>query len=95
MEVIVSQQYGSILSFAFLAVAFYFLLIRPQMKRQKEQKELMASLAIGDRVVTIGGMFGRIAAMTDETVDLIVADGVTVTYARSAVARKLDAALDA
>ncbi|MHB1341709.1 MAG: preprotein translocase subunit YajC [Coriobacteriia bacterium] len=90
-----SQQYGSILSFAFLAVAFYFLLIRPQMKRQKEQKELMASLVVGDRVVTIGGMFGRIAALTDDTVDLIVADGVTVTYARSAVARKVDAALEA
>lgn len=91
MEVIVNSQYGSLLSFAFLAVAFYFLLIRPQMKRQKEQQALMASLAVGDRVVTIGGMYGRIAALTDETVDLIVTDGVTVTFARSAVARKVEA----
>ncbi|MGB4592415.1 MAG: preprotein translocase subunit YajC [Coriobacteriia bacterium] len=85
-----NSQYGSLLSFAFLAVAFYFLLIRPQMKRQKEQQALMASLAVGDRVVTIGGMYGRVAALADDTVDLIITDGVTVTFARSAVARKVE-----
>jgi len=89
------ENYGQLLSLAVIAVAFYLLMIRPQQKRQKEHQALMNALAEGDRVVTIGGMFGRIAAMTDETVDLIVADGVTVTYARSAVARKVDAALEA
>ncbi|MCE5203670.1 MAG: preprotein translocase subunit YajC [Coriobacteriales bacterium] len=84
-----NSQYGSLLSFALLAVVFYFLLIRPQMKRQKEQQALMASLAVGDRVVTVGGLYGRIAALDADTIDLTIADGVTVTFARSAVARKV------
>lgn len=85
------QQYGSLLSFAVLALAFYFLLIRPQMRRQKEQQALIKSLAVGDRVVTIGGLYGRIAALADETADIEITDGVVVTYARTAIAKKIDA----
>ncbi len=85
------EQYGSLLSFAVLALAFYFLLIRPQMRRQKEQRALISSLAVGDRVVTVGGLHARITALGDDTADLEIADGVVVTYARSAVAKKLDA----
>jgi preprotein translocase subunit YajC len=85
------EQYGSLLSFAVLALAFYFLLIRPQMRRQKEQQALIKSLAVGDRVVTVGGLYARIVALADDTADLEVADGVVVTYARSAVAKKVDA----
>ncbi|MCL4079195.1 preprotein translocase subunit YajC [Coriobacteriia bacterium Es71-Z0120] len=85
-----NQQYGQLLSLVLLVVAFYFLLIRPQVKRQKEQQQLMASLAVGDRVVTIGGLYGTIVALADDTVDLKVAEGVVVTYARSAIARKVE-----
>lgn len=84
------QQYGQLFSLVLLVVAFYFLLIRPQVKRQKEQQQLMASLSVGDRVVTIGGMYGTIVALADDTVDLKVAEGVVVTYARSAIARKVE-----
>lgn len=83
------QQSGQLLSLVLLVVAFYFLLIRPQVKRQKEQQRLMASLDVGDRVVTIGGLYGTIVALEDDTVDLKVAEGVVVTYARSAIARKV------
>jgi preprotein translocase subunit YajC len=85
-----NQQYGQLFSLVLLVVAFYFLLIRPQVKRQKEQQQLMASLAVGDRVVTIGGMYGTIVALADDTVDLKIAEGVVVTYARSAIARKVE-----
>ncbi len=83
------QQMSQLFTFAVLVVAFYLLLIRPQMKRQKEQAALMASLTVGDRVVTIGGMYGRIAALSKDTVDVEIATGVVVTFARSAIARRL------
>ncbi len=83
-----NSQYGSILSFAVLIGAFYLLIIRPQMKRQKEQAALMASLQVGDRVVTIGGIFGTIRNIDDERIELEVAPGTVITMARSAVARK-------
>ncbi|HZL07319.1 MAG TPA: preprotein translocase subunit YajC [Coriobacteriia bacterium] len=85
------QEYGSLLSFAVLALAFYFLLIRPQMRRQKEQQALIKSLAIGDRVVTVGGLYGRIIALTDDTADIEISASVVVTYARSAIAKKVEA----
>ncbi|PKQ20378.1 MAG: preprotein translocase subunit YajC [Actinobacteria bacterium HGW-Actinobacteria-6] len=81
---------GSIISFVVLIAAFYLLIIRPQMKRQKDQKTLMASLAVDDRVITIGGIYGTIRILDDETVQLEVAEGVTITMARSAVARKIE-----
>lgn len=84
------DQSGSILSFVILIAAFYFLIIRPQMKRQKEQAALMASLAVDDRVVTVGGVFGTIRVLEDETVRLEIAPEVVITMARSAIARKLD-----
>ena len=81
---------GTILWFAVLAIAFYVLIIRPQQRRQKEHQALMASLAVGDKVVTIGGLFGTVGAIEDDTILLEVAPGVEIRVARSAVARKLE-----
>jgi preprotein translocase subunit YajC len=75
---------------AVIFVAFYFLLIRPQQKRAKEQAALMASLATGDRVVTAGGLFGTIERLDSEIVDLRISDGVVVEVARSAIASRVD-----
>ena len=75
---------------AVIFVAFYFLLIRPQQKRAKEQAALMSSLATGDRVVTVGGMFGTIERLDSEIVDLRISDGVVVEVARSAIASRVD-----
>jgi len=85
------DQYGSVLSLAVLAVAFYFLLIRPQQKRQKEHQALMAALAVGDRVVTIGGIYGTVQHLEDVRVGIEVAPSVVIEVARSAVAKKLEA----
>ena len=67
-------------------VVFYFLLIRPQSKKAKEHREMVAALAKGDEVVTSGGLLGRISKVGDNFVDLEVADGVTVKVQRPAVA---------
>lgn len=77
---------------AVIFVAFYFLLIRPQQKRAKEQSSLMASLKHGDRIVTIGGLFGTIERIDDDVIELRISDGVVVDVARSAVARRVDSA---
>ncbi len=66
-------------------VIFYFLLIRPQQKRQKEHAQMVAMLKKGDRVVTGGGVIGTVFALTDTELVLEVADRVKVTVVRSQV----------
>ena len=66
-------------------VIFYFLLIRPQQKRQKEHKALMASLKRGDDVVTAGGIMGRITNVADTFVTVEVAEKVRIKVARGQI----------
>lgn len=68
----------------------WFLLIRPQQARVRSQRAMVAALAVGDRVITAGGIHGRINALAVETVELEVAPGVVVTLARAAVMRRRD-----
>ncbi|MDX1593054.1 MAG: preprotein translocase subunit YajC [Gammaproteobacteria bacterium] len=70
-------------------VVFYFLLIRPQSKRQKEHKKMIEALDKGDEVVTNGGLFGVISDLGDNFVQLQVADGVEVKVQRQAIAATL------
>ena len=71
----------------FLIVAvFYFLLIRPQQKRQRQLQETIASLKIGDRVVTTGGVIGIIKVVRDTSFLILSADKTMLEIARSAVA---------
>ncbi len=82
---------GTLIYLAILAIAFYLLIIRPQVQRGKQVRELQASLALGDEVVTIGGMHARIVGLDDKTVDLRPADGVILTFDRNSVGRKAEA----
>ncbi len=66
-------------------VIFYFLLIRPQQKRQKEHKQLLANLKRGDEVVTAGGIMGKITAVAEAFVTLEVADKVRIRVARGQI----------
>ena len=68
-------------------VLFYFVLIRPQQKRQKEHEKLVAALKSGDRVVTSAGIHGLIANVKDTTVVLKLADNVKVEFDRSAIVK--------
>lgn len=79
---------GSLTTFLPLILMFvvmYFLMIRPQQKRQKELKAMMDALAKGDEVVTAGGIVGRVAKVTDTYVTLEVAAGTEITVQKNAV----------
>ena len=59
-------------------VVFYFLLIRPQTKRQKEHREMVAAISAGNEVVTAGGVLGKVVKVADQFVIIEIADGVEV-----------------
>jgi preprotein translocase subunit YajC len=69
---------------------FYFLLIRPQQKKQRTHQDMLKSLKVGDRVVTTGGLFGTIVAGGDQTIKLEIADKVRVEVGRSYIAGKAE-----
>lgn len=69
----------------FLGVIFYFLLIRPQQKRQKEHAKLVASVQSGDKVILNSGIHGIVANVKDKTVLVKVADNVKIEFDRSAI----------
>ncbi|MDY5480914.1 MAG: preprotein translocase subunit YajC [Veillonella caviae] len=69
-----------------MVVIFYFLLWRPQKKQQKERANLLSSLKKGQKIVTIGGIYGEIVELDDEKIKIQVADKVEMTFSRSAVA---------
>jgi len=80
----------TLITFGLVFAIFYFLIIRPQNKRQKETKSMLASLKKGDRVVTIGGIRGTIFSLKDDTVVLKVDDNTKIQFSRSAVSSVLD-----
>jgi preprotein translocase subunit YajC len=71
-----------------MIAVFYFILIRPQQKKQKEQDAWLKSLKKGDEVVTSGGVIGRISGMTDNTVTLEVQEKVRIKVLRSSISGK-------
>jgi preprotein translocase subunit YajC len=81
-------QTGGLLSFVpliLIFVVFYFLLMRPQIKRAKEHKKMVEALSKNDEVVTSGGILGRIVKVDDSFMTLEIADGVRIKVQRSAV----------
>lgn len=66
-------------------VAFYFLLIAPQRKRLKEHQKMVESLDVGDDVITVGGIFGKITGKKDRSFMVRIADGVKVEVLKSAI----------
>lgn len=76
-------QYGPIV---LMGVIFYFLLYRPQKKEQQRRNEMLNSLKKGDRVITIGGVYGTITAITDKIVTVKIAEKVEIDISRTAVA---------
>ena len=74
---------GSLLPMILIFVVFYFFLIRPQRKKDKQVKEMLANLKVGDRVCTIGGIYGTIVNIKDDTISLAVGkDNVNLVFAR-------------
>ena len=79
------DPFMALLPLVLFAVVFYFLLIRPQAKRQKEHRKMIEALAKGDEVITMGGMAGRIADLGENFALVEVADGMKVKIRRAAV----------
>ncbi len=77
---------SQILPLLLIAVVFYLLILRPQQKRQKELRELIANLKPGDRIVTTGGIIGNVTALRDTSLTIRSADKSMLEIARSAVA---------
>jgi preprotein translocase subunit YajC len=78
-----------LLPFIVVLPIFYFMLIRPQQQQQKRRKEMIESVKKGDKVVTIGGIHGEIAAVDDDYFSLKIADNVQIKVNRGAVGQKL------
>ena len=76
----------SFLPLIVIFAVFYFMLIRPQMKRAKEHKQLVSQLSKGDEVITNGGLLGKITDVSDSFVTLELADNMQIKLQRSAVA---------
>jgi preprotein translocase subunit YajC len=72
--------------FAILFIVFYFLLIRPQSKRAKEHKKMVAGLSKGDEVVTQGGLLGKVTEVGENFVEVEIADNMKVKVQRGAIA---------
>jgi len=87
-----AEEGGSIIPMIILLVAifgvFYFVLIRPQRKRQKEHQQLVMELKKGDKVITAGGIYGVIESLSEDSIVIKVESGVTMRVARSSVALK-------
>jgi preprotein translocase subunit YajC len=71
-------------------VMMYFFTIRPQRKRQQDQSKMIQELQRGDRVVTIGGLYGTVESVSEDSVTIRVESGTTMRFVKSAIATKVD-----
>ncbi|WP_053374816.1 preprotein translocase subunit YajC [Paenibacillus sp. FJAT-27812] len=76
---------GMIWPFVLMFAVFYFLLIRPQQKKQKQRTSMLNQLKKGDKISTIGGLHGTVVELSDDTVVLRVNDTTKMTFERSAI----------
>ncbi|CAM4199405.1 preprotein translocase subunit YajC [Paenibacillus endophyticus] len=80
-----SNILGMIWPFVLMFAVFYFLLIRPQQKKQKQRSSMLNQLKKGDKISTIGGLHGTVVELSDDTVVLRVNDTTKMTFERSAI----------
>lgn len=84
-----ANPWMSMLPLLLIIVVFYFFMIRPQMKRQKEIRKFRESLAKGDKVVTTGGIYGKITEIKETTVILEVAKDVNITVDKAGIIKDM------
>ena len=83
------SPYTSLIMMLLIVVVFYFFMIRPQMKRQKETRKFRESLAKGDKVVTTGGIYGKIAEVKDTHVILEIAKDVQIKVDKAGIIKDM------
>ena len=79
------SAFTSFLPFILIIFVFYFFMIRPQMRKQKELKNYRSALQKGDKVVTTGGIYGKLSNISDNTVDVEIASGVVIKVDKYAI----------
>ncbi|MCM3762669.1 preprotein translocase subunit YajC [Alkalihalobacillus oceani] len=79
------ELFGTLLPLILMFAIFYFLLIRPQQKKQRAIRDMHNSLQRGDKIITIGGLHGVIDSIDEETIVILVNDNRKLTYDRAAV----------
>ena len=84
------QTISLIIFLVLILVMFYFLIIRPQRRRQQEHDNLLNSLGPGDKVITIGGIFGEIDSLSEDSVVIRTEDGGLLRVARNGIATRRD-----
>jgi preprotein translocase subunit YajC len=82
---------GTFLPFILIIVIFYFLIIRPQNKKQKETQRMLGALKKGDKIITVGGVHGVISTVRESSVVVKVDDNTKVEFSRSAIATVVEA----
>jgi preprotein translocase subunit YajC len=81
--------YQALIPLLLMFAVFYFILIRPQQKKQKSQREMLQNLKTGDQVITSGGLYGSIVAIDEQKITLRIAENVKVEVGRSFVASRV------
>lgn len=89
-----AQMMSTLLMLALMVLAFYFLLIRPAQKKQKQQQTMVSQLAPGSRVMTTSGVYGTIVHLGERQAIIEIAPGVEMTILKQAIMRAVDAADD-
>lgn len=84
------NQLSQFLPLIVMFALFYFLLIRPQRKRQRQVSEMQSNLQKGDKIVTIGGLHGRIESSDEKTIMIVCGDGTRLTYDRASIREVVD-----
>lgn len=77
--------YSTLIMLVLIFVVFYFFMIRPQMKKQKEIKKFRDSISVGDKVITAGGIYGKVRDVKETTIILEISDGVKITIDKGSV----------
>ena len=80
-----TATFANFMPIILMLLIFYFLLYRPQKKAQEERSKMLDSLKVGNRVITIGGIYGTIVSLSDEIVTVKIANNVEVEMARNAI----------
>ncbi|HVP19512.1 MAG TPA: preprotein translocase subunit YajC [Spirochaetia bacterium] len=85
-----TQLVTMLVTFGLIIVVFYFLVIRPQNRKQRDAKKMLENIQKGDRVVTIGGLHGSVESVKDDSVVLRVDDNVKLKFNKSAISQVVE-----
>ncbi|HYP24566.1 MAG TPA: preprotein translocase subunit YajC [Actinomycetota bacterium] len=89
-----NEGIGQIVFLALLIAVFYFVLIRPQKKRAEMHQQLISNVDVGDEIITIGGLYGRVTAMGDDEFEMEPSPGTRLRFVKSAIARRVTEELE-